>query len=199
MHHGRRDVNFTLPLLGTHNVANALAAVAVGVSHDVPWEDIQTAVAEMKPEKMRGQVIKFKEGFAVVDDSYNSNPKALTEMIRFLGRLQGYSRKIVVAGEMLELGHESAELHRACGREAAKIDAALIVGVQGEARSMLDGARESGIEEDRVKFAADAVQAGELLARTVKSGDVVLIKGSRGVKLEQALNTLRAAFASMEP
>jgi UDP-N-acetylmuramoyl-tripeptide--D-alanyl-D-alanine ligase len=199
VHHGRRDVNFTLPLLGTHNVSNALAAVAVGVSHDVPWEDIQTAVAEMKPEKMRGQVIKFKEGFAVVDDSYNSNPKALTEMIRFLGRLQGYSRKIVVAGEMLELGHESAELHRACGREAAKIDAALIVGVQGEARSMLDGARESGIEEDRVKFAADAVQAGELLARTVKSGDVVLIKGSRGVKLEQALNTLRAAFASMEP
>lgn len=199
VHHGRRDVNFTLPLLGTHNVANALAAVAVGVSHDVPWEDIQTAVAEMKPEKMRGQVIKFKEGFAVVDDSYNSNPKALTEMIRFLGRLQGYSRKIVVAGEMLELGPESAELHRACGREAAKIDAALIVGVQGEARSVLDGARESGIEEDRVKFAADAVQAGELLARTVKSGDVVLIKGSRGVKLEQALNTLRAAFASMEP
>src|SRR6185436_10414089 len=144
-------------------------------------------------------VIKFQEGFAVVDDSYNSNPKALTEMIRFLGRLQGYSRKIVVAGEMLELGHESGELHRACGKEAAKIGAALIVGVQGEARSLLDGAREAGVEDDRLRFAADAVQAGELLARTVRSGDVVLIKGSRGVKLEQALNTLRAAFSSMEP
>src|SRR5436190_1422841 len=116
VHHGRRDLNFVLPLLGTHNVANALAAVAVGVSHEVPWEDIRAAVAEMKSEKMRRQVTKFKEGFAVVDDSYNSNPKALTEMIRFLGRLQGYSRKIVVAGEMLELGHESGELHRGCGR-----------------------------------------------------------------------------------
>jgi len=199
VHHGRRDVNFVLPLLGTHNVANALAAVAVGVSHEVPWDDIQSAVAEMKPEKMRGQVIKFKEGFVAVDDSYNSNPKALTEMIRFLGRLQGYSRKIIVAGEMLELGHESGELHRACGKEAAKTDAALIVGVQGESRSLLDGAREAGVEEDRLHFAADAVQAGELLARTVKSGDVVLIKGSRGVKLEQTLNTLRAAFSSMEP
>src|SRR6185295_19321702 len=175
VHHGRRDVNFVLPLLGTHNVNNALAAIAVGVSHEVPWEDIRTAVAEMKPEKMRGEVIKFQEGFNVVDDSYNSNPKALTEMIRFLGRLQGFSRKIVVAGEMLELGHESAELHRACGKEAAKIDAALIVGVRGEARSMLDGAREAGVDDDRLQFAADAVQAGELLARTVKRGDVVLI------------------------
>ncbi len=199
VHHGRRDVNFVLPLLGTHNVANALAAIAVGVSHDVPWEDIRAAVAEMRPEKMRGEVIKFKEGFAVVDDSYNSNPKALTEMIRFLGRLQGYSRKIVIAGEMLELGPESGELHRACGREAAKIDPALVIGVQGEARSLLNGAREGGVAEDRAQFAADAVQAGEILARTIKSGDVVLIKGSRGVKLERTLNTLRAAFSSMEP
>lgn len=199
VHHGRRDVNFVLPLLGTHNIANALAAVAVGVSHEVPWDDIRTAVAEMKPEKMRGEAIKFREGFAVIDDSYNSNPKALTEMIRFLGRLQGYSRKIVVAGEMLELGPESAELHRACGKEAAKIGAALIVGVQGEAHSLLDGAKEAGVEDRRLRFVPDAVQAGEFLARTVRSGDVVLIKGSRGVKLEQALNTLRAAFSSMEP
>jgi len=199
VHHGRRDVNFVLPLLGTHNVANALAAIAVGVSHEIPWEDIRASVAEMKPEKMRGAVIKFREGFAVIDDSYNSNPKALTEMIRFLGRLQEYSRKIIVAGEMLELGPESGELHRACGKEAAKIDAAQIVGVQGEARSLLDGAREAGVQEDRLQFVPDAVQAAEFLARTVKSGDVVLIKGSRGVKLEQALNLLRATFSSMEP
>jgi UDP-N-acetylmuramoyl-tripeptide--D-alanyl-D-alanine ligase len=199
VHHGRRDVNFVLPLLGTHNVANALAAIAVGVSHEVPWEDIRDAVAGIKPEKMRGAVVTFKEGFAVIDDSYNSNPKALTEMIRFVGRLQGYSRKIVVAGEMLELGPESAELHRACGREAAKIDAALIIGVQGEMRALLEGAREAGLGDDRLQFAADAVQAGELLTRAVKPGDVVLIKGSRGVKLEQALNTLRASFSSMEP
>jgi UDP-N-acetylmuramoyl-tripeptide--D-alanyl-D-alanine ligase len=199
VHHGRRDVNFVLPLLGTHNVANALAAVAVGASHEVPWEDMRAAVAEMKPEKMRGEVTHFSEGFAVIDDSYNSNPKALTEMIRFLGRLQGYSRKIVVAGEMLELGPESGELHRACGREASKMGVDLLVAVQGEARSLLDGARESGVEDERLRFAEDAGQAGELLARTVKSGDVVLIKGSRGVKLEQVLNTLRAAFPSMEP
>lgn len=199
VHHGRRDVNFVLPLLGTHNISNAMSAITVGASHDVPWEDMQAAIAELKPEKMRGQVVRFREGFVAIDDSYNSNPKALTEMIRFIGKVQGYSRKIVVAGEMLELGTESAELHQGCGKEAAKAGAHLVIGVQGMAREILEGARAAGVPDDRLKFAADAVQAGEILARTVKSGDVILIKGSRGVKLEQALNTLRAAFTSLEP
>jgi UDP-N-acetylmuramoyl-tripeptide--D-alanyl-D-alanine ligase len=199
IHHGRRDLNFVLPLLGQHNVANAIAAIAVGATHEVPWEQIREAIAEMKPEKMRGEVIKFREGFAVIDDSYNSNPRALTEMIRFIGRLQGYPRKILVAGEMLELGPEGAELHRGCGREAARAGIELIVAVQGQATEILQGALDAGMDRSRLKFMRDAIQAGELLARTVQKGDVVLIKGSRGVRLEQALNTLRAAFSSMEP
>jgi len=199
VHHGRRDVNFVLPLLGQHNVINALAAIAVGVTHEVPWEQIREAVSEMKPEKMRGQVIKFREGFDAIDDSYNSNPRALSEMIRFLGKLQGYQRKIVVAGEMLELGHEGPELHRGCGREAARAGLELLVGVQGLAQEILEGALEAGMDRSRLKFVPDAVQAGDLLARTLKKGDVVLLKGSRGVKLEQVLNTLRAQFSSMEP
>jgi len=143
-------------------------------------------------------VVRFKEGFDVIDDSYNSNPKALTEMIRFLGKLEGYKRKIVVAGEMLELGPDAAELHRACGREAAQLGDALIVAVQGEARSILDGAREAGIEDERLKYASDSVEAGALLARTIRGGDVVMIKGSRGVKLEQVLIALRQTFSSVE-
>jgi len=199
IHHGRRDLNFVLPLLGQHNVANAVAAIAVAATHEVPWEQIGEAINEMKPERMRGEVIKFREGFAVIDDSYNSNPRALSEMIRFLGRLQGHLRKILVAGEMLELGPEGRELHRNCGREAARAGLELIVGVQGQATEILEGALEAGMDRSRLKFLQDAVQTGDLLARTLKKGDVVLIKGSRGVKLEQALNTLRASFSSMEP
>jgi UDP-N-acetylmuramoyl-tripeptide--D-alanyl-D-alanine ligase len=199
VHHDRRDLQFVLPLLGQHNVANALAAIAVGATHDVSWEQIREALAEMKPEKMRGQVVKFREGFAVIDDSYNSNPRALSEMIRFMGKLQGYQRKILVAGEMLELGPEGLEMHRNCGREAAKAGFETIIAVQGQAAEILEGAFEAGMDRSRLKFGRDAVETGDILARTVRKGDVVLIKGSRGVKLEQALNTLRAAFSSMEP
>ena len=194
----QRDAQFVLPLLGQHNVANAVAAIAVGVSHDIPWNNVRDAIASMKPEKKRGEVVKFSEGFAVIDDSYNSNPKALTEMIRFLGRLQGYSRKIVVAGEMLELGPASAELHRSCGKEAAEAGAALIVGVQGDARSFLDGARDAGVPQERLKFAGDSMEAGKILSEVVRSGDVILVKGSRGVKLEHVLNALHSSFSSRE-
>lgn len=204
--HDGRDVPFVLPLLGAHNVANALAAIAVAATNGVSWADLQSAIGEMKPEKMRGEVVRFREGFVVIDDSYNSNPKALTEMIRFLGNLKGYSRKIIVAGEMLELGPESRNLHRECGAEAAKSGASLIIGVQGAPsgedqgalRDFLDGAREAGAGAGETALASDARQAGELLVRSVKGGDVVLIKGSRGVKLEQSIAALRAAFSAVE-
>ena len=197
--HAGKDYEFILPLLGQHNVVNAVAAVAVGATHEVPWDDMREAIGELKPEKMRGEVIKFREGFAVIDDSYNSNPKALTEMIRFLARVSGFQRKILVAGEMLELGSEGTTLHRDCGREAARAGLSLVVAVQGRAKEILDGAREAGMDLSRLKFVRDAVQAGDVLARTVQKGDLVLIKGSRGVRLEQAINTLRAAFSSLEP
>jgi UDP-N-acetylmuramoyl-tripeptide--D-alanyl-D-alanine ligase len=198
VHHGRGDIRFALPMFGTHNISNALAAITVGASHEVPWNEIQAAIAELKPEKMRGQVTRFREGVSAIDDSYNSNPRALTEMIRFIGKLQGFSRKIIVAGEMLELGMESAELHQACGREAAVAGADIVIGVKGMASEILAGARAAGISEEKLKFIADASEAGEFLAQTARSGDVILIKGSRGVKLEKAMNALRARFTSLE-
>jgi UDP-N-acetylmuramoyl-tripeptide--D-alanyl-D-alanine ligase len=196
--HARGAMEFVLPLLGRHNVTNALAAIAVAASHALPWQTIRDAVAGFKPEKMRGQVIRFAEGFVVIDDSYNSNPKALTEMIRFCGGLKGSARKIIVAGEMLELGPEGPGLHRECGKEAVEAGVALVVGVRGLAREILEGARQAGAADDQLRFAADAAEAGEILVRTVRKGDVVLIKGSRGVKLEQAVGALRAAFAAAE-
>jgi UDP-N-acetylmuramoyl-tripeptide--D-alanyl-D-alanine ligase len=179
-------------------VTNALAAIAVGASHNVTWPEIQTAVAAMKPEKMRGQVIRLRDGIAVIDDSYNSNPKALTEMIRFMGRVTGFSRKIVVAGEMLELGKESAGLHRACGEETVRSGVNLDVGVQGMAKELLNGARIAGLPESSLMFMPDSSQAGEFLARAIQPGDVVLLKGSRGVKLEKVLEALQVQMGNRE-
>jgi len=193
-----REIRFVLPLLGRHNVANALAAIAVGARHGVSWEAMQAAISEMKPERMRGEVIQFDEGFVVIDDSYNSNPKALTEMIRFCGSLQGFGRKIIVAGEMLELGVEAAALHRACGAEAARSGAFFVLGVQGLAREIVEGARNGGMPGESVRFVPEAQEAGDLLARIVKSGDVILVKGSRGVKLERTIERLRAAFTPVK-
>ena len=99
---------------------------------------------------------------------------------------------------MLELGKDSAALHRACGKEAALAGVEILVAVQGIAREVLEGAREGGVASDRLTFVDNAAQAGDFLARTVTRGDVVLIKGSRGVRLEQALNSLRAAFPEVE-
>jgi UDP-N-acetylmuramoyl-tripeptide--D-alanyl-D-alanine ligase len=100
---------------------------------------------------------------------------------------------------MLELGREGPELHRGCGHEAARAGFDLILAVQGKATDILEGALEAGMERPRLKFMRDAVQAGDLLARTMRKGDIALVKGSRGVRLEQTINTLRAAFSSMEP
>ena len=197
--HGRRNVNFVLPMLGDHNVSNATAAVAVALTHGLSWDDARLAVEGMAPERMRGEVITFREGFAVIDDSYNSNPKALTEMIRLLGKMVGFGRKILVAGEMLELGKTSAELHATCGKEAVKAGIDLIVGVSGDAKELLAGAAAAGADQSRLRFARNAVDAGDYLVQTVKKDDLVLLKGSRGIRLEQALDTLRLSFSSLEP
>ena len=199
LHHGRRDINFVLPLLGAHNVSNAAAAISVGVTHGIGWEELKRAVEGMVPERMRGNVVKFREGFALIDDCYNSSPKALTEMIRTLSKLPGFERRILVAGEMLELGDESSKLHAACGKDAAKAGIDLIVGVGGHAEALIEGAREAGMDASGLHFVRDAVEAGDLLIQTLRSGDLALMKGSRGVRLEQAIDTLRLSFSSMEP
>jgi UDP-N-acetylmuramoyl-tripeptide--D-alanyl-D-alanine ligase len=199
VHHGRRDVNFVLPMLGAHNVANAVAAISVGMTHGLEWDEVREAIEGMAPDRMRGTVIKFREGFAIVDDCYNSNPKALTEMIRLLVAMPGYERRILVAGEMLELGKESDRLHANCGKEAVKAGVDFIVGVGTGAEALVDGARQAGAEVGSLKIVRDAVEAGDLLTGLVRSGDLVLLKGSRGVKLEQAIDTIRLSFSSLEP
>jgi UDP-N-acetylmuramoyl-tripeptide--D-alanyl-D-alanine ligase len=197
--HGRRRVNFVLPLLGDHNVSNATAAISVALTHGLSWDDARLAVEGMAPERMRGEVIPFRDGFAVIDDSYNSNPRALTEMIRLLGKMVGFGRKILVAGEMLELGETSGESHAACGREAVKAGIDLIVGVSGDAKELIAGAAAAGADQSRLRFVRDAVDAGDYLVQTVKKDDLVLLKGSRRVRLEQVLDSLRLSFSSLEP
>jgi UDP-N-acetylmuramoyl-tripeptide--D-alanyl-D-alanine ligase len=176
-----------LQLLGAHNVSNALAAIAVGLEAGVSLQEAAAALATMEPGDKRGEVLELR-GAAVINDCYNSNPEALQAMTRTLAGVPA-ERRILVAGEMLELGPKAAELHAACGRAAVAAGIDCVVGVRGLARYLVDAAREAGCE--RAEFVETPEAAGEWLAAELRAGDAVLLKASRGVQLERALVLLR--------
>src|SRR5437016_4741331 len=192
-HHGAEGSTFdvvvesrrekaSLPLVGAHNIYNALAAVAVGLDRGLTLSEATGALATLAPADKRGEVVKLGN-ITIINDCYNSNPKALDAMVDALAAMPA-KRRIVVAGEMLELGAAGEGMHRSFGRHVADKKIDVLVGVRGLAQSMVDSARESGM---RAEFLATPQEAGEWLARETREGDVVLLKASRGVKLEQAL------------
>jgi UDP-N-acetylmuramoyl-tripeptide--D-alanyl-D-alanine ligase len=176
-----------LPLVGEHNILNALAAVAVGVARGLKPSEAIAALATLAPPDNRGQVLQLGN-ITVINDCYNSNPTALKAMVDALAAMRA-GRRIVVAGEMLELGPAGEQMHRAAGQHIAEKKIDVLVGVRGLAQAMVDGARHPGA---RAEFVATPEEAGEWLAREARDGDVVLLKASRGVKLEKALETWKA-------
>jgi UDP-N-acetylmuramoyl-tripeptide--D-alanyl-D-alanine ligase len=177
----------TLPLVGEHNVLNALAAVAVGLERGLTLSEAVGELGTLAAGDKRGQVLQVGNS-TVINDCYNSNPKALAAMVDALAAMAA-KRRIVVAGEMLELGAAGEEMHRKAGQHIAgkKID--VLLGVRGLAQATVEEAKRAGM---RAEFVAASEEAGEWLARETRDGDVVLLKGSRGVKLEKALEVWKA-------
>jgi UDP-N-acetylmuramoyl-tripeptide--D-alanyl-D-alanine ligase len=183
-----------LGLPGQHNVLNALAAIAAGLESGIELETCCAALERMRPVEKRGNRLQWR-GAEIVNDTYNSNPRALTAMIKALSATPA-RRRIVVAGEMLELGPEAAALHAHCGQAAAEAGIDVVLGVRGLAREIVRAARECGVTAE---FVETADLAGEWLYAHLREGDVVLLKASRGVRLEQALAALPAETASAAP
>jgi UDP-N-acetylmuramoyl-tripeptide--D-alanyl-D-alanine ligase len=171
------------PLLGKHNVYNVLAAAAVALEHGITPSEIAAALPSLQPADKRGQVVRMGN-VTVLYDCYNSSPKALMAAVDTLAAMPA-GRRIVVAGEMLELGTTGEQLHRECGRYMAGKKLEFLLGVRGLAKPMVEGAVEAGM---MAEFVATPEEAGEWLARETREGDVVLLKASRGVKLEKALD-----------
>lgn len=180
-----------LPLIGRHNVYNALAAVAVAVDRGLTLEQAAAALAALTPADKRGQVIEVG-GATVINDCYNSNPKALDSVVDAMAGIPSKGRRIVVAGEMLELGPATDELHRRCGEHMAGRGVDVLIGVRGAARQIVEAAQSKGMAAE---FVETPEEAGEWLAREAKPGDVVLLKASRGVKLEKALEEWKRLLA----
>ena len=176
-----------LPLMGIHNVLNALVAVAVAVEHGVKPSDAVARLASLSAGDKRGEVLEVS-GAILINDCYNSNPRALDSMVAALAQTPA-KRRIVIAGEMLELGPSAPELHRECGRKMALSKLDYVVGVRGNGESIAEGAASAGVASE---FVETPEQAGEWLVRNLREGDAVLLKGSRGVGLERALAVFEA-------
>ena len=184
---GDHEGNLTLQLLGAHNASNAMAGLAVALEAGVDLDAAVAALASLTAGDKRGQLIDFN-GATILNDCYNSNPEALRSMIRTLAARPA-TRRILVAGEMLELGEHGPELHAACGRTAAEAGLDLVAGVQGTAVHLSTAACRGGVAS---LFLPDAEAAGRWLLQTLRPGDLALVKGSRGVHLERAIEVLLA-------
>jgi UDP-N-acetylmuramoyl-tripeptide--D-alanyl-D-alanine ligase len=176
-----------LALMGRHNVYNALAGIAAGLGSGMTLAACARAVEGMQPTDKRGQVIEW-HGARIVNDCYNSNPRALDAMVDALLAVKA-SRHIVVAGEMLELGPEAAALHATCGANMAQKGVQIVIGVRGMAKHLADAAKTAGAE---AIFVETPAEAGAWLRANLREGDAVLLKASRGVRLEGALDALGA-------
>ncbi len=172
------------PLLGTHNVYNVLAAAAIAIEHGITPSEIAAELPSLQPADKRGQVVQLGN-ITVLYDCYNSSPKALMAAVDTLAEMPS-RRRIVVAGEMLELGPTGEQLHRECGQYIAEKKLDFLLGVRGLAKPMVEAASAAGMTAE---FVATPEEAGEWLARETREGDAVLLKASRGVKLEKALET----------
>ncbi len=180
-----REGQLTLKLLGAHNASNAMAGLAVALEAGVEINAAAAALETLKAGDKRGEIIEIA-GATILNDSYNSNPEALCSMIRTLAARPA-QRRILVAGEMLEMGEHGPSLHAECGRAAAEAGLDLVVGVGGNAEHLAAAACAGGVAS---LFLSDAEAAGRWLRQNLHSGDVVLVKGSRRVHLERAIEAL---------
>jgi UDP-N-acetylmuramoyl-tripeptide--D-alanyl-D-alanine ligase len=182
-----REGAFTLHMLGQHNAANAIAGLAVALEAGVDLDAAVAALETLAAGDKRGEILEIA-GATILNDSYNSNPEALRSMIRTLAARPAAGRRILVAGEMLEQGEHGPELHTACGQAAAEAGIDLVAAVQGNAKHLATAACSGGVAS---LFLPDAEAAGLWLIQNLRPGDVVLVKGSRGVHLERAIEAFK--------
>lgn len=185
---------FTLPLPGRHNVYNALAAIAASPPFGILPHEISAALADFENLHQRSEILTLPDGVTIINDCYNSNPLAMERMLETLADWPGARRRLVVAGEMLELGPTSPELHREVGQKCAQIGLEWLIAVQGNARFVLEGATAAGLPASHGRFFTDAKSAGVFLKNVIEPGDVILVKGSRAVRLETVIEMLKGTI-----
>jgi UDP-N-acetylmuramoyl-tripeptide--D-alanyl-D-alanine ligase len=184
------DFPLETPLVGRGNLANVLAATAVALEFGIPIAAIAERTARLRPAKHRGEILRTTHGITIVDDVYNSNPAAVEQALDVFRRTPE-ERRVAILGEMLELGGRSIPLHEETGRAAAAARLRRLVTVGGEAaRALGRAAADAGLGSAAIEHFTTSEEAADAAPRLVQPGDVVLVKGSRGVRMERIVQRL---------
>jgi UDP-N-acetylmuramoyl-tripeptide--D-alanyl-D-alanine ligase len=193
---GHGEQALETPLLGRGNLSNVLAATAVALEAGVALADIAAVAARLTPADRRGAVRRLRHGIVLIDDSYNSSPAALQRALEVVAREARPGRKVAILGEMLELGEHATRLHAESGAVAAASGLGLLLTVGGgPAKEMAAAAIAAGLPSAAVSYFETSDAAATAAARLVRDGDVVLVKGSRGVRTDLVVDRLTAEFA----
>jgi UDP-N-acetylmuramoyl-tripeptide--D-alanyl-D-alanine ligase len=174
---------------GTHNVTNALAAAAVGAALNLSGSMIVQGLGRFRPAAMRSQVV-IHHGVHIINDCYNANPASMKAALQLLAQWSPARERIAVLGDMLELGSETDRMHREVGRFLAELELSRLIVCGTLGRHIAEGARQGGMAGPQIDEVVDASAAADQLKRIVRQGDVVLVKASRGIKMEQVVQAL---------
>ncbi|MGC8784535.1 MAG: UDP-N-acetylmuramoyl-tripeptide--D-alanyl-D-alanine ligase [Armatimonadota bacterium] len=187
--YGRQTAPLQVPVPGLHHLSNALAALAVAVALGVPLAEAAASLRQMQAVDKRMQVLHTPKQVTVLDDTYNANPASVNAALHTLERMANGCRRVVVLGDMLELGDDAPQLHREVGQEAARIGAHVLVAVGEMAEEVVRGAKSMAHAPICLTF-GDSRTAAENVLQYLQPGDVVLVKGSRALQMEQVVKAI---------
>jgi len=184
-----RPIGVTMRVHGTHNVLNALSAAATGFVLNLSGATISEGLATFRPAAMRSQIVAH-HGIQIINDCYNANPASMKAAIELLAKWMPARARVAVLGDMLELGAQAKPLHREVGAYLAGRDVSRLIACGSLGREIAEGARQGGMSGAAITEVADAVAAADFLRAEVRQGDIVLVKASRGMKMEQVVQRL---------
>jgi UDP-N-acetylmuramoyl-tripeptide--D-alanyl-D-alanine ligase len=193
-----RPTPVTLPTHGFHNLSNALAAATVGYLCELSGAKIAQGLLHFRPATMRSEVERLS-GMMVINDCYNANPASMTAAVDLLAELGVGTHTVAVLGDMLELGAYAAAFHLQLGAHVAARGITSLVACGASAPAIAEGARKAGMAHERITECPDAHEAVSRVLSMTHPGDVVLVKGSRGMRMEQVVDALRAPVSGPAP
>ena len=189
-HFSLQHYPFDLKIPGRHNVYNALAAAAVGRELAVPWARIQAALASFEPLHLRGDSVRVGDA-RIINDSYNANPGSMQASLQTLAAMDAAGgRRIAVLGDMLEMGPEAPRFHQEVGRQVANEFIDLLFTTGPLSVDIVDGAISAGMDPSKARHCETREELAQSLRDSIRPSDLVLVKASRGIGLDEVVDAL---------